>query len=164
MVLCIYNLYPLDPERRNARQAMQNNSFLVHRTPEIITVSIPCHLIEKHFTEGASLTINLRAGPYSTPINLPKPVPRATSSWSTMEEGSQPSYQDVVEGIVESRTVDLRWPHLKMLMIPHMSHHVSQNREGPTSSQTIQKITPQAITPEGDFLHVFPPFLQEGED
>ena len=70
----------------------------------------PYHaILLRLFAEGASLTINLRVAPDSTPVHLPRSVSRASSSWSTGEpakEGGPTSYQDVVKGRVESRQVD----------------------------------------------------------
>ena len=105
---------------------MPDHSYEVYRTPETVTVSIPCWLIEKLFTEVTSLSINLREAPDSTAVNLPRALSRAPS-WSTMEEANPPSYQEVVEGGVESEQWTLRCPHLKMPMIPHMNHHMNQN-------------------------------------
>ena len=82
----VYFLSPRPRERRNARLAMPDYSYLVHQTQETVTVSITYQIIKRLFTEGASLTINLRAAPNSTAVNLP--VSRA-SSWSTWKKEAQ---------------------------------------------------------------------------
>ena len=105
----MHNLYTSRArKRRNAKQAMPEHYYGEYKTTQTVAVSIPSQLVDRLFSEGASLTINLRVAPDSIPVYLHRPLSRASSSWSTVgptEKGGLPSYQEMVECRIESRLV-----------------------------------------------------------
>ena len=111
---------------RDTRQALPEHAHRVSCCPETVPVSIPCQFIKRLFAEGTSIIINLRAVPDFTPVNLPRPVSRASSSWSTVhptEEGGPPSYQAVTEGRIECKQIDPEMPPLEDMAINEQSGH-----------------------------------------
>ena len=101
----MYNLhnfiiYIQNQKEKKYKQALQEHCYRVFKTTEIVTVPIPSHLVERLFSGGTSLTINLKTAQDSIPVHLPRPVSRTT------EEGDPPTYKEVTEGWIESRPVD----------------------------------------------------------
>ena len=129
--------------RGGTRQGLPEHCYRVHRSPETVTVSIPCNVMERLFAERSSLIINLQAVPDSLPVHLPRLVSRFSSSWSTVEpvEEGPPSYQDVVEGRVDSWQVDQEIPPTNIFTeettpegglcyLVQMFHHISPRGRG----------------------------------
>ena len=118
--------------RGGTRQALPEHCYRVCRSPKTVTVSIPCNIMERLFSEGANLPINLRASPNSTPVHLPRSFSRATSSWSTVEPEGPHCYKEVVESRIESRQVDPVMPPLEDMPIDEQSEPNSFTSRGNT--------------------------------
>ena len=48
----MYNLYPPEYTEEGPRQYLSEDQYRVHISPENVTITIPCDLIEGLFSEG----------------------------------------------------------------------------------------------------------------
>ena len=82
---------------RGSRQFLSEDHYRIHRSPDDVTVSIPCHLVERLFAEGNSLIIMLRPSPEPSLAPFYRSGPRPRQPWSDEEE-PPPTYQEVMDG------------------------------------------------------------------
>ena len=112
MLVCIYNFVSSKMSSESGRGVLNNAHYRVHTSPEHVMVSTTCNLIKSLFQEGDNLTITLRPSPEPSPAPFYRSGPSPGPPWSD-DWGPLPTYQDVMDGRVESHVVDLTMPPLE---------------------------------------------------